>query len=233
MLSWLDGFAPGQPFFLTYLPIAGHHPYETPDRGPFPDPDEFGRYKNALHYADAAVGELVRGLDERGLRQNTLIVVLGDHGEAFGQHAGNYGHTFFLYDENVRVPFIAAVPGAIDQPRRVTRVVSLIDTAPTILDLLGQSGPGEYQGESMLTDRPRMALFFTDYSLSLAGLRDRNWKFSYELQSGRSKLFDVRTDSGETEDLAPRQPERVTWYRNRLLAWSAAQKSRVKGGWGR
>ena len=41
-------------------------------------------------------------------------IIFGDHGEAFGQHEGNYGHTFFLYDENVRVPFIVAAPGAID-----------------------------------------------------------------------------------------------------------------------
>jgi arylsulfatase A-like enzyme len=233
MLSWIDKLGPGQPFFLTYLPIAGHHPYETPVRGPFPDPDELGRYRNALHYADAALGGLLRGLADRSLLTNTLIIVLGDHGEAFGQHAGNYGHTFFLYDENVRVPFIAALPGALDRPQRVTDVVSLVDTAPTILDLVGKSRPDEFQGESMLTGRPRMALFFTDYSLSLAGLRDRDWKFSYELRSGRARLFNVHTDSGETEDLAGSEPKRVTWYRQQLLAWSAAQKSRVKGQAGR
>ena len=113
ILKWIDAGPPGRPFFVTYLPIAGHHPYETPERGPFPDRDEFGRYRNALHYGDAALGALRRGLEARGLDRNALWIVLGDHGEAFGQHEGNYGHTFQLYDENVRVPYLIAAPGLL------------------------------------------------------------------------------------------------------------------------
>ena len=104
MLAWIDGLPRGQRFFLTYLPIAGHHPYATPERGPFAGTAEIDQYRNALHYGDASLGALIEGLRARGLEQNTVWVIYGDHGEAFHQHEGNYGHTFFLYDENVHVP---------------------------------------------------------------------------------------------------------------------------------
>src|SRR5262249_5325458 len=61
ILSWIDE-APGQRFFVSYLPIAGHHPYITPGGGPFPDRPTINRYRNALHYADAALGQLLDGL---------------------------------------------------------------------------------------------------------------------------------------------------------------------------
>lgn len=228
IFSWIDALPRGQRFFVTYLPIAGHHPYVTPEPGPFPEPDELGRYRNALHYADEALGALVRGLRERGLDQESLLVVFGDHGEAFGQHAGNYGHTFFLYDENVRVPYVVAGPGLVQEQVRVQHVASLIDTAPTILDFLGLPAPAEHQGQSLLDGKPRLALFFTDYSLAFVGLRDGQWKFIHELESGRSKLFDLATDPDETRDLSVQQPERVAAYRNHLERWAAAQRTLIR-----
>src|SRR5262249_48192836 len=51
LFEWIDSLPLHLPFFVTYLPIAGHHPYDTPEPGPFPDRDEFGRYRNALRYA--------------------------------------------------------------------------------------------------------------------------------------------------------------------------------------
>jgi hypothetical protein len=225
MLSWIDSRPAGGRFFLTYLPIAGHHPYETPDDGPFEGTDEIGRYRNALHYADQSLGALAAGLRARGLDQSTIWIVLGDHGEAFGQHDGNYGHTFFLYDENVRVPFLIVAPGIVDRQQRSRTTLSLVDTAPTILDLLGIAHPAEYQGQSALASCSRMALFFTDYSLPLVGLRDGRWKFVHELASGRSKLFDVDRDSDERTDVSSMQASRVAAYERALRAWSAAQKS--------
>lgn len=226
-LAWLDSLPRGERFFLTYLPIAGHHPYETPEPGPFPEQAESDRYLNALHYADASLGTLLQGLRERGLERNTLFVIFGDHGQAFGRHPGNYGHSLFIYDENLRVPYLIAIPGLIQQQVRVAKTISLIDTAPTILDLLGVQSPADYQGRSALAGHSRMALFFTDYSLSLMGLRDGGWKYIYELDSDRSKLFDLRQDAAELNDLSPLHPERVMAYRDLLTRWSVAQKALV------
>jgi len=226
-LEWIDSLPRGERFFLTYLPIAGHHPYETPEPGPFPERAESDRYLNALHYSDASLGALLRGLRDRGLDRNTLFVIFGDHGQAFGRHQGNYGHSLFLYEENIRVPYLIALPGLIHQQVRLARTISLIDTAPTILDLLGLPAPADYQGRSALEGLPRMALFYADYSLGLMGLRDGRWKYIHELDSGRSKLFDLRQDAAELNDLSHLHPERVTAYRGLLTRWGAAQKALI------
>jgi hypothetical protein len=226
-LAWIDSLEPGERFFLTYLPIAGHHPYDTPEPGPFSERDESDRYRNALHYSDESLGALIKGVRARGLDERTLFVIFGDHGEAFGQHESNYGHSFFLYDENIRVPYLIAVSGLIKEQLHVDRTISLIDTAPTILDLLGLPSPAGYQGRSVLEPGPSMALFYTDYSLSLMGLRDGCWKYIYELDSGRSRLFDVCEDAEESRDLSTLQPDRVAAYRAHLARWSAVQKSQM------
>jgi glucan phosphoethanolaminetransferase (alkaline phosphatase superfamily) len=228
ILQWIDGIPRGQRFFVTYLPIAGHHPYEVPEPGPFTDADEFGRYRNALHYGDASIAALARGLAERGLDRKTVWIVFGDHGEAFGQHDGNYGHTFFLYDENVHVPFIIAAPGLFSDQTRIRRVVSLVDTAPTVFDLFGIQSPETYQGRSMLSADPRMALFFADYSMGLLGLRDGPMKFIYERDAHRTKLYNIDSDPQETIDLSGRQPAHTAWYAQNLRNWSAAQKRLIE-----
>jgi len=225
ILQWVDALPAGQRFFLTYLPIAGHHPYESPEAGPFSDADTFGRYRNALHYGDAALGALAGGITARGLRDRTLWIILGDHGEAFGQHDGNYGHTFQLYEENIHVPLLIAAPGLIERRIRTRQVVSLIDTAPGVLDLIGAAGSARHQGRSFLQPAPRLALFFADYSLGLLGLRDGPSKFIYELETKRSRLFDLTRDPGETRDLAAQEPARSRWYAQNLGAWTATQRA--------
>jgi hypothetical protein len=227
MLAWIDALPRGQRFFLHYLPIAGHHPYATPERGPFPESDDAGQHLNALHFGDAALGRFFDGLHARGLDTNTLFVIHGDHGEAFGQHEGNYGHTLFLYEENVHVPLLVALPGAWRGATRVKRPASLIDLAPTVLALLGLGVPRDYQGTSLLEPGRCAALFFTDYSLPLAGLRDGRWKLIAEIGSSRAKLFDLDTDPQETRNLAEQHPELVTKWRRHLRDWTAAQKSLV------
>ena len=59
-----------------------------------------------------------------GLWERTVVAVLGDHGQAFGQHDGNIGHTLFIYEENVRVPLLVSIPGVTDAPLRSTRIAS-------------------------------------------------------------------------------------------------------------
>jgi arylsulfatase A-like enzyme len=229
MLAWIDAGPGDRRFFLHYLPIAGHHPYATPERGPFPDSDDASQYLNALHFGDSALGRFLAGLKVRGLDTNTLIVIYGDHGEAFGQHDGNYGHTLYLYEENLHVPVLMVLPGTWREGKRIQRTASLIDVAPTVLDLLGVKAPEDYQGVSLLEPRQRAALFFTDYSLPLAGIRDGRWKLIAELGKPRVKLFDLQTDPWETRNVAGEYPDRVQTWRRRLDGWAAAQKALVLG----
>jgi len=224
LLAWIDAAPRGRPFFAAYLPIAGHHPYDSPQPGPFPSRDDFDRYRNALHYGDAALGALVSGIAARGLERATFWIALGDHGEAFGQHDGNFGHTFQLYEENIHVPFVVSAPGAIAARTRVARVVSVLDTAPTILDLLGLPPSPRHEGTSALDPRPRMALFFADYSLGLLGLRDGRLKYIYEIESGRSRLFDLQSDPRELRDISAADASAARWYRDRVRAWIASAR---------
>jgi arylsulfatase A-like enzyme len=134
----------------------------------------------------------------------------------------------FLYEENVRIPYLIVAPGLIDEPIRISRVAGQIDTAPTVLDLMGLPRPEAYQGRSLLDPIVGMALFSTDYAQGFVGLRDDRWKLIHDLDSGRSKLYDIQADPDENTDLADRFVERVAAYRAHLLRWSAAQKFLVR-----
>jgi phosphoglycerol transferase MdoB-like AlkP superfamily enzyme len=224
ILSWIDAQSREHPFYVSYMPIAGHHPYDTPQSGPFAEGELIGRYLNALHYSDKELGDLIEGLRQRGLLEKTLIVILGDHGEAFEQHSTNTGHTLFIYDENVRIPFLVVAPGLIHDAIRLSRVVSAVDTAPTILDFLGLQPPASFQGRSLFDPHHRIALFCTDYSQGLLGLRDGRWKLIHNLDSGHAQLFDLANDPDERHDLSGFYPARVDAYRRQLLRWSAHQK---------
>jgi phosphoglycerol transferase MdoB-like AlkP superfamily enzyme len=228
VLQWIDTVDPRTPFFVTYLPTSGHNPYMTTTPGPFRTDQDFWRYMNALHESDAAFGALVEGLRQRRLLDNTLFVVFGDHGEAFGEHPGNFAHTLFIHEENVRIPLVIAAPGAIEKSLRVPRVASVIDIAPTILDLLGLPSQPLHQGASLLPPESRMALFYTDYSIGWLGLADGCWKYLYEIDSRRSRLFDVCADPGEMSDRALEHSERIAAYRDRVIAWAGAQRDLVQ-----
>lgn len=225
VLSWIDALPAAGRFALTYMPVAGHHPYVFSGTGAFGAATDFTRYQSALHEGDVAIGTLIDGLKARGLFEKTMFVVYGDHGQAFGQHPGNVGHTFYLYEENVRVPFLIAIPGPFEHQRRSDIAASLVDVSPTALDLLGLGGAQGQQGQSALVGNQRMALFFTDYGASLVGLRDGPWKFIHDLGSHQSRLFHLGEDPRELADRSAEQPARVNAYVDRLRKWSGAQKA--------
>jgi arylsulfatase A-like enzyme len=125
------------------------------------------------------------------------------------------------------VPYIIAGAGALNGQRRVQRLASAVDTAPTILDLMGLPAEALHQGSSLLEPEPRMALFLTDYSIGWLGLADGCWKYLYEVDANRSRLFDVCDDPGELSDRTNAFPDRASAYRDRVRAWAAAQKEAI------
>ena len=74
-----------------------------------------------------------------------------------------------------------------------------------------------------------MALFFTDYSLGLVGLRDGPWKLIHSIESGRSSLFFLPNDAQERRDLSEFHAARAAWYRDHLLRWTATQRAKFVG----
>jgi phosphoglycerol transferase MdoB-like AlkP superfamily enzyme len=234
-LEIIDSVPKGQPFFLLYMPIAGHHPYHSPGEGPRPfDTGVRGaahglpEYLSDLHRGDQALGTLIAEIDKRGLRDRTLWAFVGDHGEAFQQH-GNFAHGQFIWEEDMHVPLVFIAPGLMRAQRRAPQVASAIDVVPTLLDLAGLPIPAGYRGRSLLAADPGVARLYADQSHDLLGLRTGRWKLIVDLGTNKSALFDLRDDPLETRDLSAREPQRVRRYAEDLRAWAERERGLILG----
>jgi arylsulfatase A-like enzyme len=105
-------------------------------------------YDAEVATADDQVRQLFAELEKRGFLDNALVVVIADHGEEFVEH-GRTSHGRTLYEESVHVPFIVVGPG-VAAGRRVAENVSLIDLAPTLLDVLGLPAEPRFEGRSLV-----------------------------------------------------------------------------------
>jgi arylsulfatase A-like enzyme len=228
LLRFVDDLPEGARFFAVYSPISGHHPYRAPGRRPSarPEHSEQDAYFNDLYSGDRAFGELVDGFEKRGRLEKTLFVVVGDHGEAFGQHVGNFAHTLFLYDENVRVPFVIAAPGLVRGRVRAPQVTSLVDIAPTTLALLGMPPEKESEGRSALEPVSGAALFMADQGPLKLGARRGAFKCIHETEHDRTRLFDLTADPAERVDLAEALPARAAECRTSLRGWAGIEEPR-------
>jgi lipoteichoic acid synthase len=228
-LQWIDGDR-ARPFYATVWTQQAHHPYDpAPGQpvvdffgtGPRPADDyDLGRYLNAVADVDRALGRLFAGLRARGLDDETLVVVTGDHGEAFGEPHATWGHGFRLYDEGVRVPLVLWSPVLFPQGRRADTVAGHVDLAPTVLDLLGVEAPAGWEGRSLFAEpRPPRAYFYAANDHYLLGVREGDLKYVYDASRGRDQLFDLARDPDEQENLAAARPEVCARLRQRLAAW--------------
>jgi phosphoglycerol transferase MdoB-like AlkP superfamily enzyme len=229
--------APDKPFHTFLWTIETHHPYIADDGSPQfeVDDEEWARYLSAIHGSDRLIARLVEQLDARGLADNTLIAVTGDHGEAFGQH-GQRVHSFGVYDENVHVPLVLLHPrlAGPSTPRRVTGVAQQIDIAPTLLGLAGIEAPSEWQGHDwsdVLTGKAdttaddRRAYFYSTGNEVLLGVRDREFKYHYYVGSGYEELFDLTSDPDELHSVADAHPELCREQRARVAGLVEYQRA--------
>jgi choline-sulfatase len=205
--SWLDGQA-GELFFAWVHFFDPHLPY----RPPAPYDREFADnpYDGEVAFMDEAVGTVVGRIRAKGLVDRTLVVVAGDHGEAFGEKVET-GHGVFLYDQTMRVPLILCAPGRIPGGRSVAPRVRLTDIMPTVLDMLGLPVPAGIDGESLVplaagkkgSDRDVYIETFyprENYGWSeLVGLVSERWKY---IRAPRPELYDLAADPAETRNLA-------------------------------
>ncbi len=148
LLEWLDG-GDQRPFFAFLNYFDAHLPYWSPagTRERFRHEDmAVEGYDAAIAYLDAQVTELMAALSERGLLENTVVVVTSDHGELFGEN-NLYGHAHNLYRPVLHVPLIVRGPG-VPGGRRVPDEVSLVDLGATFLDLAGVDA-GAIPGKSL------------------------------------------------------------------------------------
>jgi len=227
-LDWIDQ-APRQAFHAMLWTIETHHPYIADTASPRFDvaDTELSRYLSAIESADRRIGWLYEQLVARGLDQNTLVVVTGDHGEVFGQHNQRV-HSFGVYDENVRVPLVMIHPKLRegDRRERVTPVCQQIDIAPTILGLLGEASPASWQGGDLFRAGalPRAYFYSVSNEVQL-GVREDQWKYIYRLQSGHEELYDLSDDPNELHNLAPLDPQRTADLRRRVAGLLHSQRA--------
>jgi arylsulfatase A-like enzyme len=185
-------------------------------------------YDGAVTYADAWLGIFVESLRQRGLLENTLLVVAGDHGEELGER-GRFGHGR-LHLEQLRVPLVVVGPG-VEPARRVTDVVGLIDLAPTVLELCGTPAFHGHQGKSLGPYLQPVSAAPCDpsraaYCTSVQGVSVRSGRWHLIRRNGPPdggaetwSLHDVVQDPTERTDLSAAHPDVAATLRSRLLDW--------------
>jgi arylsulfatase A-like enzyme/Tfp pilus assembly protein PilF len=210
-LAWLDERS-GSPFFAWVHLYDPHTPYDAPE----PIASRFprtlsGAYDAEVAETDLQVARLLAWLNDSGARDNTLVVVVGDHGESLGEHQEQQ-HGFFVYGATARIPLIVAGPGI--SPRVVQDQVRIADVMPTILDRLQIAPPAAVQGASLLpaSRGERLELLALSESWypryhygwsELTAVRDGRYTF---IAAPRRELYDTQSDPDETHDLAAENP---------------------------
>jgi len=200
-------------------------------------------YDASLVYTDDNLGRLLRALDDLSLSNRTLVVVLGDHGEALGEHGLFFTHDFTLYDEVLRVPLVFRFPGRIPPHSVVSQQVRLMDVAPTVLDLLGLPRPPETEGVSLAPalegrtlpflpafaeSAPYRALFPEQERVYYEGnqgkwrmVRTERWKLVLipHPKGDLFELYDLISDPAETKNLYRDLPGEAGKLWPLLKAW--------------
>ncbi len=220
-LEWLETVRQ-QRFFAWIHLYDPHTPYEPPE--PFAARYPGRPYLGEIAYTDQVVGRLVGWLKEEGVWQETVLVLVGDHGESLREH-GEATHTFFVYDATQHVPLIVRTPWG-DRGRSAAQV-STVDLLPTALELLGLPPQESIDGRSLvrLVLHPEAEPAGVAYAETyfprfhygwqhLRSVRDGTWKF---IEAPRPELYDVRKDPGETRNLYNDEREVAEGLRARLL----------------
>ena len=226
-MAWVDAVtASGKPFFLSYLTLTAHHDYQTPptfEKQTFDAHEpEFNDYLNALRYTDAFLQDLFDAFEERGLIDSTVFILLGDHGEAFGEH-GQRTHGDVIWDEALHTPALVFNPVLFPEGGRITGNRSHIDVLPTVADALGyRIDGGVAPGVSMLQPLPddRLVFHSTRDGNEAIALRQDSLKFFYFNRRQPMQVFDLRNDPFERRDIAAEiDPDLLKSVELKLLLW--------------
>jgi arylsulfatase A-like enzyme len=245
-----------KPFFVWYAPFLPHTPHTPPERllkkyRDVAPTEAIAKYWAMCEWCDETCGQLLDFLDERKLRDDTLVVYVCDNGWIQDPNESRYAPRSkqSQYDGGLRTPLMLRLPGVI-QPRTSDVPVSSIDIAPTVLHEVGMAeaiGP-KMQGINLLDERAvagRKQLFGEIFLHSAADVEDprssvryrwtraENWKLIVPDLRNEPKatveLYDLATDPGETKNLAATEPERVARLTKSLDAWWSPTAAAVEG----
>ena len=203
-------------------------------------------YDGEIKYADVQIGKLLKHLRQLKLLDNTLIVLVSDHGEEFFEHEG-LQHSNTLYNEVIKIPLIFYYPKFL--PRGVTinkELVQSIDVVPTILDIINIDKPQGMQGESLLPLLKEGSEPWRDYAFSEAVFVDtksiitKSWKYIHHFKTSlameglsdkytKNKLYNLKNDPLETHNVYASEPEIAKeFYLQMLSMLSDEERERLK-----
>ena len=187
-------------------------------------------YRKEVEYLDREIGTFLDELSERGDLEDTVVIIVGDHGDEFAEH-GLYGHGNLPYDELTHVPLLVRFPdrASIDQPQEVNSPVRTMDILPTMLDLIGadlsESMRERMEGESLLPlfdgSEPTYDVIVTEKEMRgedylRFGFRTEQWKCLYDGKTDDVYLYDLNSDPEETTNVVDSHPDIVREFEEEL-----------------
>jgi arylsulfatase A-like enzyme len=253
LFSFIDAHLE-QPFFVWFAPQIPHLPHNPPKE--FYAPYESMKlpwfapgYYASVTWFDASVGRLIDHLEERGVRERTLIVFVADNGWQapgpgvdYDYKLGGHKGKMSLYELGFRTPVIFSWPGEIPAGEVKDDLVSLVDLFPTFLGYAGAPAPSNRPGVDLrptlegkaVSTRTDIIGTATALRSDRAGepaggafLRTRRWHYLW-YKDDREALFDLNTDPDEEHDVAARHPDVRRKFRNRIRLWSEAMRASAK-----
>lgn len=217
-----------EPFLGIYYSYAPHWPYT--DYGAKWRRYGGGRlidhYHDNLWLLDKQIERVVEQLRADGRLERTILIFVGDHGEAFGQHERNWAHARGSYRENFETPAILWQP-KLFPPRRIDTPTQHVDLLPTLLDALRiPYDAAQFQGESLFQDHPRRKLQFFWSNEGMATVqRDDGIKLSWSPQEKRCRVHNLQTDSQEKH---PQSCQHYAELLQVLQNWRDTQREMLK-----
>jgi len=215
-LTWLNGAT--SPFFVWVHYFDPHANYAPPQ--PYARQYRKNPYDGEIAYVDAQIGRLRDFLDDAGIIDRTLIVVVADHGESLAQH-DELTHGYLLYDVALRVPLIMRGGPALTAGRHISRRVSIVDIAPTTLSLLGIAAPIGMDGVDLTREPVAHRRIFAE---TYHGWMEYGWAPLLSVHADDLKyihgpdpeLYDLAADPTERRNLINERPERAAELRTDL-----------------
>jgi uncharacterized sulfatase len=239
--DFLDGAA-GKPFFLWFAPMMPHAPHTPPDRllAKYRDKTDslhVARYWSMCEWWDEVCGQLLDGLDKRGLRQDTIVMYTCDNGWIQKPDSPQFAPRSkqSRFDMGLRTPIMIRWPGKT-KPRRDERtLVSNVDFAPTILAAAAIEPDRAMQGVDLMKPVKREAIFGAAYTHDAVDIHKpvENLRYLWAIEGNLKlmlpgkragdapalELYDLLKDPHEKDNLAASRPADVERIRARIAHW--------------
>lgn len=231
LLAWIDEVrAKGEDarFAAVAIPITAHYPYSVPADvdEPFGQRRKLDRFWNAVHFLDIAFDELMTGLDERHLLDDTMVIFLADHGESPLEPARETNVDRAMYEHNVHVPMVIFDRQLFPKRQVSERLASIPDILPTVIDVMGLRDSRVRQGTSFLSENwqeKRVFLGTARSNFHQIGFIEGTHKFVFDLDRARTEYYDLVADPDEMQNQAGLFPELMSTNTRLALTWEKWQ----------